>query len=135
MFRLIMRQVDNHNILVVDRLIMTEWVMGIWTGRRSSTDLTEETILLDKVIASYGIPHIILNASVDILKSRLASRLDTERQKVDMPWDVITPLWYAARGLSKDAYIYQNEKPEDGEWVVSQVLEMVKNNSQISTNR
>lgn len=135
MFRLIMAQVDSNNILVVDRLVMTEWVMGIWTGRRNPTNLTEETILLDKVMASYNIPHIILGASIDTLKNRLASRPEADRQKVDMPWEVIIPLWSAARGLSQAAYWYPNEKPQDGEWVVGQILETVKRSPQINTSR
>lgn len=135
MFRLIMAQVDSNNILVVDRLVMTEWVMGIWTDRRNPTLLTEETILLDKVMASYNIPHIILGASIDILKSRLASRSEADRQKVDMPWEVITPLWSAARGLSQSAFWYPNEKPEDGYWIINQILETVKKSSQINTGR
>jgi adenylate kinase family enzyme len=135
MLRLIMRQVESNEILVIDRLVLTEWVMGIWTNRRNPTDLTEETILLDNLLNSYGVPHIVLGASVETLKSRLASRSETDRQKVDMPWEVITPLWSAARGLSKSVYWYENEKPLDGDFIVGRILEWVKSNSQIVTSR
>lgn len=109
-------------IVVVDRLIWTEWVMGIYTGREEARELTENALLLDRIVLDRQIPHVILHVSERILQDRLARRSEEERRQVDMPWELIRPLWMSAYGMSKSVILMQNELPHHQELIIRTLM-------------
>jgi cytidylate kinase len=112
---------DIGPVIVVDRLIWTEWVMGIAYERDDASKLTQRCRLLDHLAHLQGVPHVLLSASVDTLKTRLAERPEEERRKVDMPWELVTPLWSAAYGQSHMRKM-RNETPEDQDRILNYLL-------------
>lgn len=113
MLQLINESQDNGVVKVVDRLIWTEWVMGIYLHRAPARQLTRECQTLDQLLKLQGVPHILLLPSVDLLKQRLADRKEEDRRANDMPWELVHPLWYGALGVST-MMLFPNETISDG---------------------
>lgn len=94
--------------LVVDRLIWSEWIFGIYLEREPVKTLTRRCVTLDKIASLMNVMHILLLPPNEVMKARLQER--DNNTDIDMPWELVQPLWRSAYSMSS-AIVYPNATP------------------------
>lgn len=112
---------SSKDLVIIDRFCWTEWVMGIYTGRVKPTGLTESSRIIDRVLQMNSIPHLLLLPPLNLLQERLANRAEEERRKVDMPWELVHPLWNAAYGQG-NMVLFKNASETDAKEILNYLL-------------
>lgn len=90
----------NSEVIVADRFLWTEYIMGIYTGRSNPKELYHRCHAIEVLMINNGIPQYLLLPSVSIIAKRLAAR-EGDRKNTDMPLEVIHPLWKSALAISR----------------------------------
>lgn len=86
-------------VVVVDRLIASEWVHTILGQRvENFTEFTHRCAELCLDLNQFTLGHFILLADKDVIVRRIELRGDQDHQ-LDQPIDTIEPMWIAAHSL------------------------------------
>jgi thymidylate kinase len=94
------------NVVVIDRFLLTEWVMSTWHSRLSSRELFEGCHRVNEQIKKINALHYCILAPSGVLDERIKKR---GTRGWDMDKDAAVPLWIdACRNFNSSVVIKSN---------------------------
>lgn len=114
----------SKEIVIVDRFVWSEYVMGIYLQRTDPVFLYRRCHAVENYMHNFKISQFLLLPGTATLIRRLAER-PGDRSKLDMPLVVIHPLWYSALAVSK-MEMFTNIDEHDKKLIMRRVADIFK---------